>query len=104
MVASAALLHHELECGVEQCISRAVRFEQILKSDDNRNIYSHSGRSSFDAGSGCLTRNEQKSGSEASDSVLLISSNNDSVPELADSNDMVCIRVENFEDHVLLSL
>jgi WD40 repeat protein len=103
--ASAALLYQDKSkrSSVEQCSSRAVRFERSLHWEKQRKL-SLSGRS-FRAGrpSGGLVISEEVERLEVTDSMLLMRIEDNLVAELAESDRMICCRVANCEDRVLVA-
>jgi hypothetical protein len=94
VVANVLLLHQGQEFRDEKCSNSSVKNEQILKSDKKWRPYSYSGRSSLDDGSGCPMSSEENESLETTDSVLLMSANDDIVPDLSERIYMVCCRVE----------
>jgi hypothetical protein len=100
-IASAALLYPDSKRSVEQCGSRVVGVERVLKSDKKRKL-SSSGRSSREGQSGCLTSGDQNEFSEATDSMLLMRVGDDFVAELAKIDLIECCRVSNCDERVLV--
>jgi hypothetical protein len=102
-LASAALLYQDesKHRSVEQCSSHAVRFERSLKSDNQRNL-SSSDRRLREGTSGCLASNENNKLSEVTYSTLLMSVEDSLVAEWAEIDRMLCCRVANCEDRVLV--
>jgi hypothetical protein len=87
---------------VEECSSRAVRFERSLQSENKRKISSYSGRRLRKVSFGCLTRTEEDELSEATDSLLLMRFE-DLVAGLAERDGMKRFRVPNREYIVLVA-
>jgi hypothetical protein len=100
-VANVLLLHQGQELRDEKCSNSSVKNEQILKSGKKWRPYSYSGRSFFDDGSGCPMSSEENESLETIDSVLLMTANDDLVPDFSERNDMVCSRVANFGYRIL---
>jgi hypothetical protein len=101
-IAIAALPSQYSKRSVEQCSSRAVGFERVLKSDKKRKP-SSSGRSSREVQSGCTTSGNKNECSEATVFMLFMRVEDDFVAELAKNYLMECCRVANFQDRVLVA-
>jgi WD40 repeat protein len=103
-VASAALLYQDSKSSVEQCSSRAVRFERCLNSNKKKKLHSYFGRSFPEGGPlGCLTSSEENELSETTDNMLLMRVAYNFFGALAESDVMRCSRVENCKGHVLVA-
>jgi hypothetical protein len=102
-IASAALLYRDSTRSVDQCSSRAVRFQRVLHSIVETNSCS-SGHIVAELGPVvCLTSSEEDELSEATDSLLLMAVEDDSVAELAASGNVMCCRVAYCVDGVLVA-